>query len=73
MEELKPKNEFNCAVCEETFTRDDEFTHKEALKEYAENGFIDKDIVSVCDDCYNMIMNSDGIEEAIAAWNRREQ
>lgn len=48
--------EFNCGVCKQTFDKIDEWTDEDALKEYEENGFTDEDKVSVCDDCYNILM-----------------
>lgn len=64
-------SEFKCDACEGTFIHDDEFTDADALKEYEENGFIDEEKVSICDDCYNIVMSSPNIKESIIAWNNR--
>ncbi len=48
-------SEYTCAVCEETFLKDD-FTEEEQLAELNKNypGYTTEECELVCDDCYNL-------------------
>jgi len=55
-------SKFECKQCKKTFNNPDKWSHEDRVKEATANfggGFLGTDEqVSVCDDCYNSLMNA---------------